>query len=282
MKIKKYFLIIIILIPAVVYACFRILVFIADNKATDPEKMIERYTDNSGGRFYRINSGINNSYLIPCKDGWLMVDTGYPEDYGRFRKAVASAGIDISSIKWLFITHAHDEHAGFAEALRKDTGCRIIVPEKSLNDLRSGQMVWTGKAVNRRIEFVSALYDIVKARDMKFPPIIPGKNDIILTNDDKIFLKGIGIEGTLMATPGHSDDSWSLLMDDGRAFCGDAAMNFLNLLGADYRPIFITNEKEVYNSLRKLLRSGAAYFYTGHGTAFGKEKIEEMLAEYKK
>jgi glyoxylase-like metal-dependent hydrolase (beta-lactamase superfamily II) len=271
--------ILIILLCAVV-AALRLAASIADNDMSDPAKMVEKYTDASGRPFYRINAGINNAYLLPCDKGWFMVDTGYPGDYERFKKALATMGIGVNSIRWLFITHAHDEHAGFAVKLRKESGCRLIVPEKSLEDLRAGRMVWNGKAINSRIAVVSFLYNFVKKRNLTFPPVELGPKDYILRNDESSFLKANGIDGMFISTPGHSPDSWSIVFSDGRAFCGDGAMNFLNILGAGYRPIFITNEKQTYESLRKLLSFGSKTFYTGHGPAVDKIKIEESLLRY--
>jgi glyoxylase-like metal-dependent hydrolase (beta-lactamase superfamily II) len=269
-----------VMAPLLVFAVLRYAALVADNRYADPEGMVESYTDSGGARYYRINSGINNAYLVPLADGWFLVDTGYPGDYGRFKKALGVIGIEPAFIRWLFITHAHDEHAGFAAALRRESGCRLIVPEASLEDLRAGRMVWKGRAINLRIAFVSSLYNFVKRRDLRFPPIVPGPGDLILKGDAVDISGSVGLRGTMMATPGHSPDSWSLLMSDGRAFCGDAAMNFLNLLGADYRPIFVTDEGQAYASLKKLLRAGAVTFFTGHGPAFDKGSVEALLERY--
>ncbi len=260
-----------------VLAGLRLAAYVADNRTANPEEMLERYTDSSGTPYYRINAGINNAYLIPTNGGWFLIDTGYPDDYDRFKNALALAGIEIASIRWLFITHAHDEHAGFAAALKKESGCRLIVPEQALDDLRAGRMVWNGRAINRRIAFASTLYNFVKRRELRYPPIAIGPDDVVLKDDENDIAKIIGLEGKFLATPGHSPDSWSLLMSDGRAFCGDAAMNYLNLLGADYRPIFITDEKQTYESLQKILKAGAGMFCSGHGPTFDKSKIEGIF-----
>jgi endoribonuclease LACTB2 len=37
----------------------------------------------------------------------------------------------------------------------------------------------------------------------------------------RAFLRGIGIDGKVIATPGHSDDSVTLVLDAGIAFVGD-------------------------------------------------------------
>jgi len=258
----------------VLISSLRFAAMVADNKFVSPEKLVEKYQDGSGKTFYRINAGINNSYLLPCKDGWLLIDTGYPNDYEKFKLALEYINIELSSVKWLFITHSHDEHAGFAESIRRESGCHLILPVQAVDNLKNGQMVWNGKALNRRITVLSKLYDIIKKRDMKFPPVTVSINDMILRSENSAFPESIGVKGKFIYTPGHSPDSWSLIMNDGRVFCGDAAMNFLNSMGADYRPVFVTDETEMYISLKKILDSGIKTFYSGHGPAFNRNVYE--------
>ena len=117
---------------------------------------------------------------------------------------------------------------------------------------------------------------------MTFPSVKTTDNDHILRKDDRSFLNALGMEGIFISTPGHSPDSWSLVLSDGRAFCADAAMNFLIALAADYRPIFITDERQTYESRSKLLSFGSKTFYTGHGPPFDKMRIEECLQRYHK
>jgi len=259
----------------------RLAAALADNKAASPERSVERYEAPDGSAFYRVDVGISNAYLIPCDGGWFLVDTGYPEDYARFKAALSSIGLEPGSIRYLFITHAHDEHAGFAAELVRESGCRLVVPALSVTDLGRGLMVWNGKAVTRRIEAAAWLYDIAKRRDMRFPPVAPRDGDTVLDGELDAGTACPGLRGRFVPTPGHSPDSYSLVLDDGRAFVGDAAMNYLRALGADYRPIFVTDEAETYRSLESLLERGADTFYTGHGPAFGVAEIRRLLRTYR-
>ena len=237
-----------------------------DRVGTAPEKMIERLSAFAGGDFFRIKSGIANAYLLPCDGGYLLIDTGYPEDYERFRSALAWAGIDQRNIKWLFLTHAHDDHVGFAARLIEDTGCRLIAPALSLGQLAAGRVKFNGGgAITRRIAAMSFLYNLVKRRTMSFPPLSVGPGICVLSGEDVSLAPSLGIAGSFVPTPGHSGDSFTLLLDDGRCFCADAAMNFLNALGADYRPIFVEDEDQAYRSLRALVARGAKTFFVGHG-----------------
>jgi glyoxylase-like metal-dependent hydrolase (beta-lactamase superfamily II) len=43
----------------------------------------------------------------------------------------------------------------------------------------------------------------------------------VLTTESRSFLRRINIDGEIIATPGHSDDSITLILDTGVAFTGD-------------------------------------------------------------
>lgn len=227
----------------------------------------------SGERYWRVSAGAANAWLLPAHGGYLMVDTGYPGDYIAFRRGLDQAGIGIEEIRYLFITHAHDEHAGFAAVLKTDSGCSLIVPELSLTGLAAGRFDWQGVSVNPAVDILGRLYNLFKNRDFSFPPVIPGSEDYLLTGLESDLPRSLGIAGTFLATPGHSADSWSLILDDGTVFAGDAAMNTLNLFGAGNRPIFMEDRREVYASLDLLKNRGARWILTGHGDAFPAERL---------
>ncbi len=254
-------------------ALARLAAALADGRSKAPGRSVERIRAPGGSEFFRVHAGINNAYLLPCEAGWLLVDTGYPDDYARFKAAAESVGVAIPSIRYLFLTHAHDDHAGFAAELIRESGCSLVVPALALKELAAGRMSWNGKAVTRRIAAASWLYGVVKRRDLRYPPLSPREGDAILDGEADAGALCPGIAGRFVPTPGHSPDSYSLVLDDGRAFVGDAAMNYLRALGADYRPIFVSDEEETRRSLALLLERGVKVLYTGHGPAFGSGEL---------
>ena len=266
-----------------IVALFRLISARMDRVGTAPDKMIERLSGFAGGAFFRIKSGIAIAYLLPCDEGYLLIDTGYPEDYERFRSALAWAGIDQRNIKWLFLTHAHDDHVGFAARLIEDTGCRLIAPAGSLAQLAAGRVKYNGGgAITKRIAAMSFLYNLVKRRTMSFPALSMGPSIWVLNGEDTSLAPAIGIAGSFVPTPGHSGDSFTLLLDDGRCFCADAAMNFLNALGADCRPIFVEDEAQAYRSLKGLVARGAKTFYVGHGTPIKDSAVLATLERHQR
>jgi glyoxylase-like metal-dependent hydrolase (beta-lactamase superfamily II) len=220
----------------------------------------------------KIKLGYTWCYLLKCSDGYLLIDTSYPDYFARFQKSLGKLGIDASKIKYLLLTHHHDDHAGFATELVRKTGCRVIVHRHAVAPLKKGESEDTIHPVNLRVKFVFSIFELFH-RQFKFPPMIPGENDIILNGDDFNWLKDIGIDGKILYTPGHSSDSISILLSDGSAFVGDVAMNFLRLTGVGHRPIYVEDINAVYVSWHKLIEQGAKTIYPSHGNPFSAREL---------
>jgi glyoxylase-like metal-dependent hydrolase (beta-lactamase superfamily II) len=221
---------------------------------------------------HSLKLGWTQCFLLKCTGGYLLIDTDYPKHYRRFEKKLANLGIATSDIKYLLLTHHHDDHAGFAAELVRSTGCRVIAHSNAVSPLKQGKSEETIKPVNRRIQIVFTLYTLFH-KDFKFPPLTPTERDFVIEGDNDTLLKGVGIDGAILHTPGHTRDSISVLLSDGSAFVGDAAMNFLRWTGVGHRPIYIEDINTVYESWRKLRERGARVIYPSHGRPFSATEL---------
>ena len=59
------------------------------------------------------NRVVNNNLVNLDESGYVLVDTGYVEGYADFLKRLEKTGVSPKDIKYVFLTHAHDDHAGF-------------------------------------------------------------------------------------------------------------------------------------------------------------------------
>ena len=89
--------------------------------------------------FYSLDLGITKCYLIKCLGGFFLVDTGYRSDYGKFLKRMREVNIDISQIKYILLTHHHNDHAGFVTKLVNQTGAKLIVHKNGVAPLQRGE-----------------------------------------------------------------------------------------------------------------------------------------------
>lgn len=222
--------------------------------------------------------------MVQCDGGFLQIDTGYEKDYEAYKRNLAELKIPVSAIRYVFLTHHHDDHAGFLNDISKDTDCRIIAHELSYDLLKSGENDKSrgGGYVNRFIKVVADIkmfFD--KEWTLSFPPFELKETDILVNGDNKTVLRDIGIDGTIVYTPGHCIDHLSLVMDNGICFCGDAAANFLLWAGTKYNTVFMTNMEQGYQSWQKMIDAGTELLYPSHGKPFSVNKLVQNTGRIK-
>ncbi len=212
-----------------------------------------------------------NCFLLPCDGGYLQIDVSYPDDYDKYLGGLDEIGVKLSDIKYLLLTHHHDDHSGFATQFIKNTGARMIVHENALPYLERGKSEDVSVPLNGCVKVILGAFSVF--HEFVFPPVIPREDDFIISGDDSSILKEIGIDGKILYTPGHTDDSISVLLSDGSAFVGDAAMDLMEICGCRHRPIYIQDIDEVYSSWEILREAGAKVIYPAHGRPFSVEEL---------
>lgn len=68
-------------------------------------------------RIENVGNRIMNTYVYPIATGYVMVDTGYENSMRSVMKKLNRRGIERSEVRYVFLTHAHDDHAGFLNEL---------------------------------------------------------------------------------------------------------------------------------------------------------------------
>ena len=181
-----------------------------------------------------------NCYLIPVGDGWLMIDAGWPDTFSPLLQLLNQNNISVNEINYLIVTHFHPDHAGLTQNL-KDLGTSLILHEYQVPYLNKLNLFYKKNA---------------KAN---FKDIVASNNIILIDGDSRSFLSSIGINGELISTPGHSDDSVSLVIDDCCAFTGDLPVLSL---------IEVYDDLEIDDSWEMLQKHHIKTIYPGHGAAY--------------
>ena len=222
--------------------------------------------------FQSLKLGFTWCYLVECSGGYLLIDTSYPGCFRSFRRGIANLGIEMAQIKYLLLTHHHDDHAGFAADLVRETGCRVIVHRNAIEHLEQGKPEGVTRPVNRRVKLMFWLFALIH-RQFTFSPLTLGDKDIVLSGDDYELLKSIGVDGKILVTPGHYRDCISIVLSDGSAFVGDVAMNLLRWTGIRHRPVYVEDIAAVYESWQRLRAEGAKVIYPAHGRPFPVQEL---------
>ena len=178
-----------------------------------------------------------NYWVVSAGRSRLLIDLGFPGTMGAMRSNLNRMDIPLSEIRYGLATHYHIDHAGLAEEL-KQAGVPLLVLEA-------------------QVAAIPLMKQWTKPQD-HYVEITPFGNVTIPFAESRASLEKIGIAGEILHTPGHSDDSVSLLLDDGSAFTGDLT------------PLRLAREEDadvVAASWQLLREHGAIRIYPGHGPA---------------
>ena len=150
----------------------------------------------------KLRYGNTNTFYIPGSDGGLLVDTDWAGTLPLFFKAIKTAGIEMKAITTLLVTHYHPDHMGLAGELQR-LGVKLLV-------------------VDVQRLFVHAS-DEIFARDkhLSYRAVDESAATVISCAESRDVLKGLVIDGEILHTPSHSEDSVSLALDDGSCLVGD-------------------------------------------------------------
>ncbi|MBP3901825.1 MAG: MBL fold metallo-hydrolase [Blautia sp.] len=143
-----------------------------------------------------------NTYIIEGTNGLLLFDTGWAGTFRAFCREMGEKGIPVQKISYILISHFHPDHCGIAQEIA-DCGAVIAVPDVQHDFIHSADRIFE------------------REPEKRFCPIDDRNIRLIDLKDSRSFLAEIGIDGEIIDTPGHSDDSISLLLDDGSLFVGD-------------------------------------------------------------
>ncbi len=245
-------------------------------------------------RLIPLKLSVTTCYLIPAGGKYLLVDTGYEEDWDLFQTRLNGVSVELSQISHILLTHHHDDHCGLlGPILKENPSVRVVVSQSTAELLRIGENDQThgGGLLNKRVAFlirrkqfyVSVILrkKVNKAKNLKFQPYEVRDCDVVFQGEPELRQLGMELDGRIVETPGHTVDSVSVLFPDGACLAGDAAANMLHFAGTKYCVIFICNMGEYYKSWQKLLDAGAKRIFPAHGKPYSAEKLRQNLGKNK-
>ncbi len=179
-----------------------------------------------------------NYYVLADSEPRLLVDIGWPGTLGAMRHTCSRMGMRLESIPYQLATHYHMDHAGLAQEL-KHLGVKLVV-------------------LDTQVGAIPVMRTHMKPED-NYVDIEQAGNIVMSEAESRAFLAGIGIQGEIIHTPGHSDDSVTLILDEGIAFTGDLPP--LRMVSDDPSDLAL-------KSWEKIRDRGVTTVYPAHGPAW--------------
>lgn len=209
-------------------------------------------------------------HLLYDGDGAVLLDTGFPGDAGRIRRAMIEAGVGPRNVRAILLTHGHIDHAGNAAELKAWTGAPVFAHPLEQAHI-DGVYPYRGLA---------RLTGLAEAAGRAVTGYRPVKIDVPISDGDELpFWGGLRV----VHLPGHTQGHcgfYSAKHD--LLFSGDLWVRFMMRTQASPR-IFSDDVSIVPGSLRKARAIGARWVVPGHydvpNATRLRRRFEELCAE---
>lgn len=226
----------------------------------------------TSNKIFQKRIGYSNSTLILNGDNSVLVDTGVRGNLKSFKVWFRQHKLKPASIKLIILTHTHYDHTGNLIPLKRYTGAKVLVHKNEYKNLKDGYTP-VPKGQGRYPRFISEV-------GRKFFPRFASPEPFItdLVNENEFDLKDYGINGKVIATPGHSAGSQSVLMGD-TLISGDT---FVNMRNGQIFPPFADEPQVLLDTWQKIFDLDVKIVYPGHGRKFKTEKAFHDFEKWKK
>jgi metallo-beta-lactamase class B len=201
------------------------------------------------------------NYLITTPQGHILINSDTEANVPLLRASVESLGFKFTDIKILLISHAHWDHNGASDTIKKLTGAKYMVMEEDVSVVESG-----GKTDFQYSNDPTTLYT-------------PTKVDRVLHDGDEVKLGDAVLTARL--TPGHTKGctTWTMKVKE------DSKTRDVVIIGSpNVNPGYKLVDNRLYpgiaadfeKTFRVLKSLPCDYFLGAHGSYF------DMETKYKK
>lgn len=219
-------------------------------------------------RLHEIGTYALRNYVLETPAGLIAIDTGYPGGFEWFASRLQRIA-PLSDLKFVFLTHAHDDHAGFLQDVLDRCDAQVVLSPLAVPVLERGEnAVVEGAGYSSRI---ASLFGVFK-KDFSFPPVQVGDRALFVRDERDQVFEQRGLPLRIVLLPGHTPCSIGLyLTDSNELLCGDAAMNAV--ISVAKHTIWIDDKKAFQASWDKIIGMDVERIYPAHGNPFPAKEL---------
>jgi glyoxylase-like metal-dependent hydrolase (beta-lactamase superfamily II) len=221
---------------------------------------------------YWVPARAANAYLVDAPKGLVLVDSGLPGSEKGILKAIAKLGKKPSDLKLVLLTHRHLDHIGSAAALKKQTGAKLAShpfekPYAAGTLVIQAPNAWSfyGKMVRKLTTL--GYWTLKLFRVIKFQTA-----HVDLAADEESVLEAVGLDGSVLWTPGHTKGSVTLFLNQSSvAIVGDLLRARRGRL---VEPLLMESIPQTQASVKRVLDLDPQIICPGHGKPLPASKVK--------
>ncbi len=214
-------------------------------------------------RIHNLGGYMLNNYILETPEGIIAIDTGLPGGASGFRRRFTRRW-PLTELKYIFLTHHHDDHAGYLKEMLAMCDARVVLHPLALPLLREGKSSEPpGAGYSTR---PASWFSLFK-KGFTFPPVDPEERAILVESEADQPFERLGLPLKVLILPGHTADSIGLYLTETRQlFCGDAAMS--GPLSVARHTIWIEDPARFGASWDRMLALSPGRIFPSHGAPF--------------
>jgi len=228
---------------------------------------------------HRLGSDLINFYLVEDATGITVVDAGVPAFYDDLADCLEESGHTWGDVKAVVLTHAHFDHVGFAERVRREHGVPVLVHAADEELAHTQKAPRDGSALPY-LRYPAAWRLIGVMARAGLPSRVRISEVTTFTGGDRLEVPG---RPRVIHAPGHTPGCVALHFEGHQALLVGDVLCSRNPLtgrkGVQLMPAaFATSSAQALGSLAALEQVEAAVIGFGHGEPW-RGGVAEAVAE---
>lgn len=202
----------------------------------------------------------------------MLVDAGRENKWKSLGNRLEKLGVTADSLAGLILTHSHFDHAENAAAIKAKFKTKIVIHREEADHLMRGE-----NPLIHGTTIVTGLMTDLVGEKLLLPCLRYQPASVDIQVDERYDLQGLGFDGFIIHTPGHSPGSMSVVVGNEIAIVGDA---MFGVFKESVFPPFADDAKLMVKSWEALLQTGCSLFLPAHGWERSRELLQRQYEKY--